>query len=296
MAEIRAFNATVRAGSFTRAGEALSISQPAVTLQIRKIESRFSGPLFERIGNRVRLTALGQALYRITRQYPDLEASIHALAEPSLSQQQTIHIATASPLLFMPLFAEFYQRYPDAVLNIVSGTTTECRTLLQDREVDIGLYPSSSDESGVSRLAFHRHRLMAILPSDHPLADCTQVSVQQLVHYPLIFSRTDAYTQRVVNQAFAIAGLHPEPHIRMDSRYDTCEAVVYGLGIGFALENDIHPGSRYQLVAVAECSDEVTEHVVWLKARSALPGIRNFVQLALDKRCASLQENYDSTA
>ncbi len=286
LSEIRAFNATVKNGNYTKAASDLGVSQPAITVQIRKIESRFNGALFERINNGVRLTNLGQELHRVTRQYPDLEASIQALAEPERQTQQTIHVATASPLIFMPLFANFYQRFPESQLHIVSGTTTECRKMLLDREVDIGLFPCPLEENSISKLAYHSHHLMAILPLDHPLGNQKQLSVHQLINYPLIFSKTDAYTQKVVDHAFKEAGLTPFPHIHMDSRYDTCEAVIYGLGIGFSLANDIRPDSRYLMVPIQEAQEEIVEHVVWLKARSGLPSIRNFVQLALENRCA----------
>lgn len=287
LSEIRAFNATVKNGNYTKAASDLGVSQPAITVQIRKIESRFDGALFKRINNGVRLTNLGQELYRITRQYPDLEASIQALAEPQQHTQQTVHVATASPLIFMPLFARFYQRFPQAQLHIMSGTTDECRIKLLDREVDIGLFPCPMEGNSISKLAFHNHHLMAILPPDHPLGNEKQLSVHQLIDYPLIFSKTDAYTQKIVDKSFKEAGLNPFSHIHMDSRYDTCEAVIFGLGIGFALADDIRPDSRYLMLPILEARKDVIEHVVWLKSRSGLPGIRNFVQLALDHCCAT---------
>lgn len=281
--EIRAFNATVEAGSYTQAALALGVSQPAITVQIRKLESRFHGLLFERLNKGVRPTALGEELYRITRQYQDLEAAVSAIAEPD-KQQHSIRLATASPLIFIPLFADYYHQYPDATLHIISGTTAECQQMLQNREVDIGLYPSHNNEPGVSRLAFHSHRLMAVFPVNHPLTQQAEVSVHELIQQTLIFSRTDAYTQQAIDRAFASQQLTPRPNIFMDSRYDTCEAVYYGLGVGFALENDIHPNpARYHLIPVAEAPEQTVEHLVWLKVRSALPHIKNFVQFALEK-------------
>ncbi|RVU30720.1 LysR substrate-binding domain-containing protein [Neptunomonas marina] len=288
MSEIKAFNATVKCGNYTRAAADLGVSQPAITVQIRKLEARFDSALFERVNNGVRLTATGQALYKITRQYPDLELSIKALAQPGAASQPVVRVATASPLIFMPLFAAFYQHYPDATLNITSGTTNECREMLHEREVDIGLYPAAKEEKGISRLSYHSHCLTAVVPHNHELANLPTVSVQQLADYPLIYSRSNAYTQYLVDKAFTGCDVEPKHHIHMDSRYDTCEAVVYGLGIGFALENDVRPDPRYRMVRVAESDEEVVEHVVWLKSRSAMPGIRNFVDVAIQTRSSAL--------
>lgn len=283
-AEIRAFNATVESGNFTRAGQQLGISQPAVTAQIRKMEARFSQPLFERVSRGVNLTAFGARLHRITRQYADLDLLVEELADPDThNRARVLKVATASPLVFMPLLAAFKGRYPDVSLRIMSGTTHECRKLLQEREVDIGLFPLARRSAELSSLPYATQQLTAIVPTEHPLALCEQLSVEQLMEYPLIFARRDSFTQQRVERAFASRQLEPVSHVFMDSRYDTCEAVVYGLGIGFALANDIRPDPRYRVIPLAEMSEPIIENLVWLKARSEFSSIRDFVNLALER-------------
>ncbi len=285
MAEIRAFNATVQAGNFTRAGQLLGISQPAITVQIRKLEGRFRQPLFERISRGVQLTAFGERLHRVTRQYQDLDTLLSELGGPDPEpQQRVIRVATASPLVFMPLLAEFNGCYPDASLRIRVGTTEECRKLLLERDVDIGLFPLARRSAELSSLPYASHHLTAVIPAGHPLAEREQVSVVQLMDYPLIFSRRDSYTQQRIEQAFASRQLEPISHVFMDSRHDTCEAVVYGLGIGFALGDDIRPDPRYRAVPLVEMAEPIVENLVWLKSRSEFSGIRDFVNLALEKQ------------
>jgi len=293
MSEIRAFNATVQTGNFTRAGNLMGISQPAVTAQIRKLEGRFSQALFERISRGVQLTPFGEQLYRITRQYGDLDTMLKELVQPEgESGNRVIRVATASPLVFMPLLAGFNARYPDSSLRIVGGTTPECKKLLLEREVDIGLFPLSAKSADLSSLPYDSHRVAVVLPVDHELAEAESVSIAQLMAYPLIFSKTDSYTQQCINRVFANANLKPVSHVFMDSRHDTCEAIVYGLGIGFALQKDIRPDPRYVAVPIAEQLDQpVVEHLVWLKARSELSGIRDFVNLALDQQYERSQKD-----
>ncbi len=296
LAEIRAFNATLAEGNFTRAAQALGVSQPAITAQIRKLEARFDAPLLERINKGVRPTDLGQRLYRITRQYSDLESSIRSLIEPDGADCQLVRLATASPLVFMPLIARFSQLYPQATLKITSGTTAECRELVLNREVDIGLFPMPENDRNLSRLSFHSHRLVAVINPAHPLARLQQVSVQQLAQQALIFSRSESFTQQLVNRTFAQAGLAPASNMLMNARTDICEAVGHGLGIGFALSHDIRPDPRYVAVPVAEAPQAVLEHLVWLKSRTHLPEIQNFVQLALGLRSQQLTADAADTA
>ncbi len=281
MAEIRAFNATFQTGNFTRAAELLSVSQPAITAQIRKLESRFSVPLLDRFSKGVRATELGKQLYQITRQYHDLEAAIEVLANPTLSSgKMTLKVANASSIIFMPLIAEFSRRFPLATLKIESVSTAECRKLVLNREVDIGLFPLIDDNKELSRLAFSAHRLVAVLRPDHPLAGKTCLSVKELADEALIAYKPESCTQHMLEELFARHQLTVSCNVVVDGRLDMSEAVYHGLGIGFTLEKDLHPDPRIIAKPIIEATDEVVEHVVWIKHRKSLPGIRDFIQLA----------------
>lgn len=294
MAEIRAFNATLKAGNFTRAAELLMVSQPAVTAQIRKLESRFTSPLLERFSRGVRATELGKELHQITRQFNDLEAAIEVLSNPNLSPgKMTLKVANASSIIFMPLIAEFSRRYPETTLKIVSVTTSECRQLVLNREVDIGLFPLLEENSELSRFVFASHRLVAVLQPDHPLAKNTELSVTDLANEPLIVYRPEACTQQFLEDLFSRHELTVSSNVVVDGRLDMSEAVSHGLGIGFALQQDIHPDPRLIALPIVEATEEVVEHVVWLNNRRSLPGIRDFIQLALEQRCIALRDSGD---
>ncbi|WP_372738554.1 LysR family transcriptional regulator [Neptunomonas sp.] len=285
LAEVRAYNAVIQCGNFTRAAQQLSVSQPAITAQIRKLESRFEAPLLERFSRGLRPTELGKRLYQITCQYSDLQGAIEALANPQTTPgKMTLRVATASPLVFMPLIAQFNQRFPEVTLKITSVTTLRCKKMILNREVDIGLFPSDELEPGLSRFAYSSHRLMAIVKSNHPLAMQKSLSVTQLEGEPLIFYKPEACTQQLLTALFRKSNMNANAHITVDGRLDMCEAVAYGLGIGFALEQDIRPDERLRTVSITEASAGVLEHVVWQKNRSALPGIRDFIQLTFEQR------------
>ncbi len=291
MAEIRAFNATLQAGNFTRAAQLLSVSQPAITAQIRKLESRFSTPLLERFSKGVRATDLGRQLYQITRQYNDLEAAVEVLSNPTLAPgKMTLKVANASSIIFMPLIAEFSRRFPLTTLKIKSVATSECRELVLNREVDIGLFPLIDERSELSRLAFSSHRLVAVLRPDHVLADKESLSVRELADESLIVYKPEACTQQLLEGVFGRHQLAVSGNVVVDGRLDMSEAVSHGLGIGFALEQDIRPNPCLKVVPVIEATEEVVEHVVWMKNRRSLPGIRDFIQLALEQRCGALSE------
>ncbi|WP_411743975.1 LysR family transcriptional regulator [Reinekea sp.] len=291
MAEIRSFNATLQAGSFTRAAELLGVSQPAITAQIRKLESRFDDPLLERFSRGVRATDLGNQLHQITRQYHDLDMAIEVLSNPTLSPDNiTLKIANASSIIFMPLIAEFSRRYPLATLKIRSVTTSECQSLVLNREADIGLFPLTHESSQLSQLAFSSHKLVALLRPDHVLASRRCISLKELSAHTLIFYKPESRTQQLLEEMLVRHQLKITSNVIVDSRLDMSEAVFNGLGLGFALEQDLRPDPRLIKLPISEAIDEVIEHVVWMKNRRTLPGIREFIMFALEQRSVMLSK------
>ncbi len=284
MAEIRAFNATVTQGNFSRAAQFLSVSQPAITAQMQKLEARFDSQLLERNHGGVKLTNLGRKLYKITQQYQDLETLIKQLAQEDLTaRNRDIQVATSSPLLFLPLTVEYRKLYPDANVKVINGTTEECKAMLLAREVDIGMFPVENGNPELARLSFHTHKLVAIVPIDHKIAKLDTVSVDELMNHPLIYTKKGAITQDYVDMAFASKGHYPEPNICLDGRFETCHAVHLGLGIGFAFVEDVPKDKGLAQVPIKEEPNETTEHICWLKSRSNVQGIRDFVDMALEK-------------
>ncbi|SHO59253.1 LysR family transcriptional regulator [Vibrio quintilis] len=287
--EIRAFNATVQHGNFTRAAEALQVSQPAITAQIHKLESRFEYPLLERFSRGVRLTEFGQQLYKITCQFQDLDSALDLLCHPDREPGgMTLRIANASSLIFMPVLAGFSREYPSTRLKINSATTTECIQQLLAREADIGLFPLREPNPALSRLTFASHRLIALLKSDHPLAALPELSITDIVREPLIFYKPGACTQQVIDTLLDIHQIQGRSNIIVDSRLDVTEAVRHNLGIGFALARDIRPEPEIVMRPIMEATEDVDEHIVWLKHRSTLPGLRTFIQYALEVKCREL--------
>lgn len=283
LSEIRAFNAVVEHGNFTRAASALEVSQPAVTAQIRKLESRSGQYLLERTPSGFELTNHGRRLYQVSRQYTDLGNALDAVlsVDPQVSVP-SIKIATASALIFMPLLAKFRNQFNQTKLEIHSSSSAECQALLLNREVDIGLFPLGDKHAALSQFEFHRHHLVAIVPNTSPLSQLDSVSIKTLVQQPLIFSAHSCYTQRCLDKLLLAHQLTADSPIRLDHRHEICEAVIHGLGIGFAFENDVRADANYVCLPIIEANEAAIEHVVWLKNRSMMPAVQEFVQLALE--------------
>ncbi len=282
LSEIRSFHALIKQGSFTLAAKQLKVSQPAITAQIRKLESRVDQPLLERFHKGVKPTDIGLKLYRLSCEYIDLDEAVGELFKPEHQIEDfQLRIATSSPIIFMPLMAAFKTSYPNAKLKVISGTTETCRSAVLNREADIGLFPITQVEKGMESKLYHHHYLVAILNNNHPLADQAAVSVSQLADEPIIAHKPDSFTQTLANKLYRDNGIEPQIEMEMGMSEHVCNAIILNLGIGFSLSNDIQPNDKFKLVPVTEALQPVEEHLVWLKGQGRKQGVQEFVEMAM---------------
>jgi aminoethylphosphonate catabolism LysR family transcriptional regulator len=279
--QLKAFNALARAGSFTRAARGLAVSQPAITAQIRRLEADHGVVLFERTAGGVQLTALGRRLFRITQNLDDLEEAASVLLGGGDDVvPQALRIATASPHVFMPVAAAFSRQHPDVELDIAVGSTGDATRRLIDREADIALTPLLRSDERLDHLVFLRHRLAALVPSDHPLATHESVSLSEVAAEPLIMRLGLSTTQKLAEKALAMHGLRPRPILRFETREAVHEAVANHLGLALVLEQDVPPDRRLQVVPLFDSDVTAEEAIVWLRSRRSLGLIRDFIKVA----------------
>ncbi len=111
--QIRAFDAVAREGSFSRAAEVLHVTQPALTIQVKALEERYGVKLLDRQGRTVRLTKMGEKVFKMSRQFASLEEQIREVLSLSQDLQQgDLRLAADGPHIAMGLFARFLARHP----------------------------------------------------------------------------------------------------------------------------------------------------------------------------------------
>lgn len=178
---LRLIKAVADGGSLTAAAELLGYSQPAVSQQMRRLETKLGVPLVERVGRRMRLTEAGRVL---ARHAPTVTNALDAAVE-ELAQLRGVHTATvrlvgfpsASPTVVPRLLAELTRSHPGLTLTYVEAEPPEAVDAVRADHADIALtfsYPGDqSDPHGPSARGLSVHAvgvdpLLVVLPSAHP--------------------------------------------------------------------------------------------------------------------------------
>lgn len=187
--QLRVFVQIAETGSFTKAGQALNMTQPAVSHAISALESELGIKLIIRERrNGVRLTDTGgKILVHIREVLKGIEKAEQLVAAERGLEQGTIHIGTfpAASAYFIPkLISVFKKRYPKLELVLHEGTADEVKEWLQSRMIDAGilLFPTEDMDSFLLK----KDKMAAVMHKDHPLAARSTVTIKDLDGEPMV--------------------------------------------------------------------------------------------------------------
>jgi DNA-binding transcriptional LysR family regulator len=245
--QIRAFVAVAQLGSFTRAASLLSLSQPALTVQIRNLEEALGVRLFDRNTRTVSLTRMGSefvpAFQRIVH---DLDAVVAEARDVAAHRHGIVRLAAlpsfASGVL-PEIIAQFREEYPKIsfVIHdvIASGVTAQVR----DEQVDLGLTGGRTADPDLEVLHTTQDHMHVIYPAGHPLADLKRIDVEALTRHPLVLMHPATSVRAVVDAAFLAAGRLP--FVAAEATYMSTAVGMVRAGLGVA----ILPGSAMEVRA-----------------------------------------------
>ena len=203
--QLRTFVEVVRTGSFTRAAEALSLSQPAVSVQIRALERSTGVQLLERRPRRLLLTEAGRILLRYARRVIRQETEFTA----ELTDLKSLHGgilrlgAGATPSIFTlaALFAEYYQRWPAVELRVQIGRTAELVSNVHKDALDLAIVSSDPGREGLDCRPIYTERCVAIAATGHPLALRDSVDIAEIAGQPLVMLPAESGFRRFLQES-----------------------------------------------------------------------------------------------
>ena len=232
---LRVFTAVADTGGFTRASDALHLSQPAVSKAVRGLERELGLPLLERGPRAVRLTEAGAALISRARELFAVERSaeeeLRALRGLEGGRVRIGASTTIATYLVPPILADFHTRYPAVRLRLVSANTRAIAALVLERRVDVALVEGPVADARLELRHWRTDDLVVIVAAGHRLARRRSIALSQLATEPFIVRERGSGTRDVAERAFVARGLHPPIALTLASTEAITQAVVAGLGL-----------------------------------------------------------------
>ena len=211
---LKVFHTVARLLSFTKAAEALHMTQPAVTFQVRQLEEYFNTRLFDRTHNRVNLTPAGEHVSefaeRIFDLYAEMENKVRDLTG-EISGALTIGASTTIAEYMLPaLLGEFKNRYPDINLRLKVSNSEGIVSMVEHNVIDLGLVESPVGNKNLIVEVCHDDQLVVVVAPDHELAKSgARVKAADIIKYPFVSREEGSGTRDFIMQYLLEAKVKP---------------------------------------------------------------------------------------
>jgi DNA-binding transcriptional LysR family regulator len=229
------FDAVATTLSVTRAADRLSISQPAVSKQLKLLEKALKTPLVDRLPRGVRLTPAGATLATYARRIFALEAEAHrALDELAGVRRGRLNLAATTTIgvyLLPPVLVAYRRAYPDVEMHMEIHPTPTIARLLHEGGIDLGLAESAVEDDQLDSRVFATDNLIPIASPRHPLARKRAVSAKNLCREPFVTREVGSGSKSLVERALDRRGLAVRPVMSLGSTEAIKRAVLENVGV-----------------------------------------------------------------
>ncbi len=232
--QLQVFEAVGRLLSYTRAAEELFLSQPTVSMQIKKLETDIGLPLTEQIGKKISLTEAGAALHQSSKDIlgtlERFEMQIDDQKGLRTGQLRIAAVTTAN--YFAPrLIGKFTQDYPGINISLEVGNREQILDRMSNNMDDLYLVGKPPESSELDFQPYLENPMVVVAPIDHALAVRKSIPLAEIAEHPFIIRERGSGTRIVVEKLFSEAG-HPL-NIRMElgSNESIKQGITGGLGV-----------------------------------------------------------------
>lgn len=234
--QLRALLEVVGHGSFSAAARRLNLSQPAVSLQIRELETRLGVPLIERIGKRALATSAGRDIVaHAQRLVAESERTIATALRHREGRLGRVTIGTGYTAIthqLPPVLRSLRERHPDLELRVTTGTTERIVELMHDHVVELGLVTLPVDRRDFRITPVRDSDMVAIFPASHRNIP-NPATPAHMAQHPVILEIGRANHNRLTRAWFAAAGIDIKPVMELDNV--GAIQIVVGAGLGVSI-------------------------------------------------------------
>jgi DNA-binding transcriptional LysR family regulator len=232
--QLRIFHAVARHNSFARAAEALHLSPPTLSLQVKQLSETVGQPLFEQLGKKIFLTAAGATLAEACA---DIETRMERLSQDLAALQGVergsfkLAILTTVKYTVPKLLGGFCAAHPGIDVAMVVGNRENLLQRLANNQDDLYIMGQPPDHLDLVCEDFADNPLVLVAPPNHPLAGKKRLSPQRLANEPFIWREPGSGTRLTAERFLADKGITVTNRLEVGSNEAIKQTVAGGLGL-----------------------------------------------------------------
>ncbi len=282
--QLQVFKAVYELQSYSRAGDLLGLTQPAVSSQMRQLEQALNQPLFEYVGRRLFCTAAGErlasAINSIFSEIRDLQTDLAALEGNVAGELRLVAVNTAQYVVPYLLRA-FLDLYPQVNVNVRVVNRAAALKSLNENSDDLVIMGMVPTEKPLASLPFLDNELIPVVPDGHPLLSQKSVTPQQFLDSNLLMRESGSGSRLALETHCQDNRLKVKASMEIGSNDAVKHAVMAGLGVAVLPRLSILPELELGSIKMVEVPGFPLRRswcVVYPLAKHPTPAMRAFIE------------------
>jgi DNA-binding transcriptional LysR family regulator len=283
--KLRGFYSVVRHGGFTSAARRLQLSQPAISLQVRRLERELGVELLDRNSKRVVLTRQGEVLFEMAQRLFEAEDDIdRVFQDPVRLRSSRLTLATnqsvAAHILPTKLDA-FTSKLPGIEITIHNLRTAEIVAAALEGSIDFGVVLIDPEHPGLDAQPVIPYGMVLVTPHEHPLGARKRILLEDIAQYPFISYTRDTETRQLIDAPFRDRKLKIQVRMALGSTDLIIKYVSLGYGIAVIHNLNIDEANVAELRVrpLSKFFPRQYVHLIYRKAAPLSPAARAFIDL-----------------
>jgi DNA-binding transcriptional LysR family regulator len=292
--QLEVFTAVAEEKSFSRAGQRIGRTQPAISSTIKLLEGELGEPLFDRLGKSIRLTAAGELLFEYSKRLLGLrEEAVLAIGELRGLSRGTLRLGaneTTCLYLLPEVLSAFTQAYPRVRVDIHRAITRSITERVIEGKLDFGIVTLPIKNSRLEALTIHHDEMALIVGPAHALASRRSVKMNDLEAEPFILHKIGTTTRERLVKHFNDGGVKIKVTMELASIETIKRFVSIGMGISIVprlcISKEIEEGSLKAL-SIRDARFQRKLGLIYNKDRYQSQAARAFLELISVKQSTS---------
>jgi len=240
--QLKIFRSVAKHKNYTHAANSLHLSQPAVSMQIKQLESIVGLPLLEQVGKKLFLTEAGETILQCAKSIDHLVQD----TQERLHQQQGIQrgtfkisVATTASYFITGILAQFSDLYPEISISLDVTNRHTLLEQLQNNERDLIIMGEPPSYKGLIAQSFMDNPLVMIASPKHPLVKQKNITLDDLANQTFVIREKGSGTRAAIERFFDAGNAEIHSTMEMSSNEAIKQAVQAGLGLAIVSSHTV---------------------------------------------------------